>query len=83
MRTKDFYNYAVFTLSPGNCNNANWGDAVWTGEANGHDDALDSAAITPPDRNFAPMRVLTICLCDDGPPTMREHKVSRLIESVA
>lgn len=80
----DHYPYAVFTLSPGDCTNDRWDTAVWWGEANGHDDAIEQANLTPPDIGFAPMRVLTVCLFGDGhTPCMREHKLSRTVETVA
>jgi hypothetical protein len=80
---KDIYPYAVFVFKPMHDRmSPGWGEAIWTGNANGHDDALFMADIRVPDVNFAPARVLTVCLCNDGPPTTREHKVSRTIESV-
>ncbi len=83
-RTRDTYPYAVFVLTQG-CRETpgGWGDAVWTGDAGGHDEAFDAADLMPPRRDYAPLRVLTVCMCDDGPPTMIEHKLSRNVERVA
>lgn len=69
----DFLPYAVYRWTHlDDPNIPGWGEPIWTGDANGWEDALQFAT----DTDFRPGRYLTVCVYEGFPHSVREVQLS-------